>query len=90
MLGGPRRKREHPLTLLIRTWCQVISQLRVPAAIHKGFVSSSLVDMLRLVYEICELSFSPSDVRFSCVRRPRLYYVLVLRGAARVQHHTTQ
>eukprot|EP00974_Lingulodinium_polyedra_P104138 10079297-Lingulodinium_polyedra.AAC.1 len=84
MVGGSHLKRAHPLTMLLLTWCRIVSQLRVPVGIHEnaiGFDSSVLVSMLGHVYDICELKVSPSDVGFSFMRRPRLYFVLVLVGA---------
>ena len=73
--------------MLLVSWCRIMDAQRVPLAIHEnviGFDRAVLEELLSHEYDIVELRVSPSDVGFSFLRRPRLYYVLVRRRSLRI------
>ena len=90
MVGGTRLRRQHPLVATLVAWCRVIRALGVPLALHEnviGFDKDILSERLGQHYAIHEVRVSPSDVGFSFLRRPRVYYVLARRGVLAVKRN---
>ena len=86
-VGGTRLGRQHPYTLLLVAWCALMRSTGVRIALHEnvcGFDASLLVDLLGDLYHIHQLSVWPGQASFLFIRRPRLYFVLVLKSALRV------
>ena len=87
MVGGTHLRRQHPLVATLVAWCRATRALGVPLALHEnvvGFDKDILTERLGRHYTIHEVRVSPSDVGFSFLRRPRLYYVLARRGVLAV------
>ena len=73
--------------MLLVSWCRIMDAQRAPLAIHENVIGvdrAVLEELLSHEYDIVELRVSPSDVGFSFLRRPRLYYVLVRRRSLRI------
>ena len=83
--GAGRLGRSHPDIVLFLAWCRLLLSRRTPVAIHENVVGFD-IDLLRALvghlYDIWILPVSPEHAGFAFIRRPRRYYVLLLRGHA--------
>ena len=67
-------------------WVQTVKPLW---AIHenvKGFRTSLIDEALGCSYEVFHIRSDPGQLGFTCIRRPRIYSVLLRKGCVRVVH----
>ena len=87
--SGLRRGRRDARTALLLIWMMWVLAAMPLWAIHenvKGFDTSLLEEFLGVHYLIFHIYTSPADVGFGFIRRPRIFSVILRRGAVVVLH----
>jgi len=84
---GSKKEIADPRAVLLLIWLEWVLMVELTWAIHEnviGFDTSVIDKAVGTAYSVYHITANPADVGFAFIKRPRVYSVLLRRGAVRV------